>query len=278
MLELDARAFYTATNAMQHMLTAIEGKKSHAPEPDGGVTITPISDPVFIGLLKHRLSVLQDALIILEAKLTAMEVARFQSDIEIGILTWEGISACGSAIRARLADELTLTKVFVLESEKQKYFEAPVALFGSEFQSKFATDGVFELDEAGKCLALGRPTACVFHLMRLMEIGVRATARCLGIPDPIKPGDRSWGAILETIWKGGIIKKWPTVSDRVHGEGALFEALHASLDAVKNPWRNSTMHVENKYTDDEAEHIFLAVKGFMKKLASRCDEKGLPLA
>jgi hypothetical protein len=54
--------------------------------------------------------------------------------------------------------------------------------------------------------------------------------------------------------------------------------LHASLDAVKNPWRNSTMHVEKKYTDDEAQHIFAAVKGFMKKLAARMDENGEPKA
>ena len=38
------------------------------------------------------------------------------------------------------------------------------------------------------------------------------------------------------------------------------------------------MHVENKYTDDEAKHIFIAVKGFMTKLASRMDEKGEPKA
>jgi hypothetical protein len=62
------------------------------------------------------------------------------------------------------------------------------------------------------------------------------------------------------------------------GDGALFEELHASLDAVKNPWRNATMHVERKYTDDEAEHVFAAVRGFMMKLASRCDENGDPKA
>lgn len=137
--------------------------------------------------------------------------------------------------------------------------------------------GAFELDEAAKCRALGRPTAAVFHLMRLMEIGVRATARCLGIPDPLKPAERNWGRILGGI-KAGIDAKWPTGSDRISGDGALFEALHASLDAVKNPWRNATMHVENKYTDSEAEMIFLAVKGFMTRLADRCDENGLPLA
>ena len=62
------------------------------------------------------------------------------------------------------------------------------------------------------------------------------------------------------------------------GDGALFEDLRASLEAVRNPWRNATMHIEKKYTDDEAEHIFVAVKGFMKKLASRCDEMGEPKA
>jgi hypothetical protein len=38
------------------------------------------------------------------------------------------------------------------------------------------------------------------------------------------------------------------------------------------------MRLETKYTPDEAEHIFSAVKGFCKKLASRIDEEGLPLA
>jgi hypothetical protein len=79
------------------------------------------------------------------------------------------------------------------------------------------------------------------------------------------------------MWEG-IERKWPTTADRAVGDGALFESLHASLDAVKNPWRNATMHVENKYTDDEAEHIFVAVRGFMTKLASRCDENGDPKA
>ena len=60
--------------------------------------------------------------------------------------------------------------------------------------------------------------------------------------------------------------------------GEFFDALYASLDAVKNPWRNATMHPANKYTQEEAEHIFVSVKGFMMKLASRCGENGEPKA
>ena len=106
---------------------------------------------------------------------------------------------------------------------------------------------------------------------------MRATARCLQVPDPIQPADRSWGAVLKRI-RSAIDAKWPTVASRNAGDGAIFEGLCASLDAVKNPWRNATMHVENKYTDDEVEHVFAAVRGFMTTLASRCDENGDPKA
>jgi hypothetical protein len=36
------------------------------------------------------------------------------------------------------------------------------------------------------------------------------------------------------------------------------------------------MHVEMKYTGEEAEHIFIAVRAFLKTLASRLDENGKP--
>jgi hypothetical protein len=109
-----------------------------------------------------------------------------------------------------------------------------------------------------------------------MEVGIRAVARCLNIPDSIKDAERNWGRILERI-KTETTRR--TQSKLWNGDDKeFFESAYASLDSVRVAWRNTTMHVENKYTDDEAEHIFVAVRGFMKKLASRCDEQGLPLA
>ena len=78
-----------------------------------------------------------------------------------------------------------------------RYYKPDDYLFGLEFDLKFSDTGVFELDEAAKCLALGRSTAAVFHLMRAMEVGIRSVARCLGIPDPLKPAERNWGSILK---------------------------------------------------------------------------------
>jgi hypothetical protein len=180
-------------------------------------------------------------------------------------------------IASSLKRELSMVDFYMIDKINRSYFNPLQSVFGKEFANKFPTQAVFEVDEAGKCLALNRPTAAVFHLIRTMEVGILATSRCLQIADPIKPAERNWGRILEKIKRMELKKK------AEHGGSnsrrrSIFEALYASLDAVKNPWRNATMHVENKYTDDESEHIFAAVRGFMKKLASRCDENGEPYA
>jgi hypothetical protein len=180
-------------------------------------------------------------------------------------------------MRRRLLDQVDLTACLSLSTKERELYEPQIPLFGANFETRFSGGGAFELDEAAKCLSLGRATACVFHLMRLMEIAVRAVARCLNIPDPIQPADRSWGAVLKKV-RDGIDAKWSTVAARLAGDGEAFDSLYASLDAVKNPWRNSTMHPANKYTLEEAEHVFAAVRGFMMKLADRCDENGDPKA
>src|SRR5205823_5048579 len=73
-----------------------------------------------------------------------------------------------------------------------KYFE-PEQLFGAEVFNNFASanDDIYE---AGTCLALERATACVMHLMRVLEAGLAALAKAVGIS---KQND--WGAYLRKI-------------------------------------------------------------------------------
>jgi hypothetical protein len=165
-----------------------------------------------------------------------------------------------------------------LQIDRDDIYSGGAALFGPDVATNFASGAAFEIDEAAKCLALGRSTAAVFHLMRVMEIGVRSACACLGIPGPTG-NDRNWGNMLralKTEMESRNKQKPPRWN--IPTDPDFFGEIHVSLDAVKNVWRNATMHVENKYTPEEADHIFGAVRGFMRKLASRCDEQGLPLA
>jgi hypothetical protein len=181
------------------------------------------------------------------------------------------------ALSIRITDELSSRHFFSLPERHWEYFEPAAPLFGTVFETKFPS-AQFELDEAAKCLALERSTAAVFHLMRLMEIGVKATSVCLGLPAPIKDGDRSWGGMLRKFKEEIERRDKASPPQWLPNDKAFFADAYASLDAVRNVWRNATMHVDSKYTEEEADHIFAAVRGFMKKIALRLDEAGTPAA
>lgn len=119
------------------------------------------------------------------------------------------------------------------------------------------------------CLALGRSTAAVFHLMRVIEITLKAVSKCLGLHAPASPNWGSWlQPIREDVKNRG--SKWADYS--------FFQDVWQRIDAIKDAQRNQTMHVETIYTDEQALLIFKSTEGFIQKIASRMDEQGRPLA
>jgi hypothetical protein len=287
MYELEAGPFYRAVTNLSELGAWIAGISAGTDTPlDDRPTTERLfhkdakieeEDKVFV---RGRLNGIEAHLRTLSADITILSIEDARKSIDFSYATWETAQHQLSEVSNTLRREISQRKMLVLDTREQALYSPKKPHIGPEFDVAFATNGVFELDEAAKCLALGRSTASVFHLMRLMEIGIRAAARCLGIPDPIKDADRNWGRVLDKI-KGELdgrvasksVRRWTNAKDK-----ELFARVYASLDAVRVAWRNPTMHVENKYTPDEAEHIFLTVRGFMKTLAERCDEEGQPAA
>lgn len=172
--------------------------------------------------------------------------------------------------------EIRSATIFSVSIELSNMLYKDGEQFGKQFNLNFPS-AVFELDEACACLALGRDTASVFHLMRIMEIVLRSLNSCLGLPDPTG-SDKNWENMLTAM-------KTQMNSRNQHANGGwqgkdkeLFTELHASMDAVRAAWRNTTMHVEHRYNAEEANHLFVVVRQFAKKVASRMDETGQPLA
>ncbi|OMG55198.1 hypothetical protein BJN45_08645 [Azonexus hydrophilus] len=166
----------------------------------------------------------------------------------------------------------------ILPPDMAKYYDSSHPHFGELVQAQFPS-AAYEIEEAAKCLAVSSDTAVAFHLMRTVELGIQAVSKCLGIPDPTKEAERNWGAILRKVksamaeFDSGTSKHWSNPAERDY-----FDSAYMTLDAVKNVWRNPTMHVDKKYNPDEAMSMFIAVRSFMTKLASRMDEQGLPKA
>jgi hypothetical protein len=195
---------------------------------------------------------------------------------DAGKLSYDRLAERAKAFDEHLRQELSETLIFSL-GDKVSYFAPSKPLFGKQVEDQFP-GLIDEINEAGKCYAFGRSTASVFHSIRCLESGIRALSRCLQIPDPTRAAERNWGKMLKTLKEDGIEKKWPTTPHRQSGDGEFFENAYAALASMQNPWRNATMHLDQKYTEEDALHIFDVVKGFMRRLASRMDENGKPFA
>jgi hypothetical protein len=205
-----------------------------------------------------------------------MSVKQLIDQIDKYPLTAGDISEQLRLIEGRIKDGLKLSFLLSLSEAEAVLFEPSEPIIAADFAGKFGA-ATYEIEESAKCLALSRSTAAAFHALRCLEAGISALSRCLGIPDPTKAHERSWMKLLEKL-DGGIKMKWPTNTDRMSGDGRIFDEAYAALAAMQNPWRNSTMHLDQKYTPDEARDIFDAVRRFMGRVANRMDENGEPKA
>jgi hypothetical protein len=177
----------------------------------------------------------------LNVRATALAVAELRATLTAHKLkiTHKQFGAWVEDVRVTFRREISLIKMFCVESKYESYFDVDLSIFGSSFKTAFAS-AVYEIDEAGKCHALGRSTASVFHLMRATEIAVQAVAKCLGIPDPTKDWERNWGIILGKI-KIEMDRRSAARPPQWNGsDKEFFAGAYASLDSVRVAWRNTT--------------------------------------
>jgi hypothetical protein len=187
-------------------------------------------------------------------------------------VTWASLGTSLLDIEGRFGDHLNFVKLFVIPEERAVLFRGADELLKPDTANLFPSVW-FDCEESAKCLCLGRPTASVFHSMRMIEVAIAAISKRLAITDPSK-ADRSWGNMLNAI-KGRMDELHPPKKRAVGSEGSKLEEIYVSLDAVKNPWRNATMHVEAVYTEEEARHILVCASHLFDKMAAIFDENGL---
>lgn len=155
--------------------------------------------------------------------------------------------------------------VFYSPPERAKFFpiEPP---FGEAVAVAFPS-AVFDTREAATCLALMRGTASVFHLMRVLEIGLSAFGSVFGV----SLAHTNWGPSLNQV-ESKIREMhrdptWRVLPDCKSKQEAYAQAA-SHFGILKDAWRNYTMHARGKYDEEQAEQLFHNVKGFMQKLES----------
>jgi hypothetical protein len=267
MLELNARNFLgvvTELRAVQMLIANVPDRSQTlvAAQPDHDL----IKDHV------DRLSLELNGIRARSAIRVLERIQRALEAIPI-VVTYENIRAGLADVESRFADYLDDVVLFVVPDQQAALFKDATELMGSGDIVINFPSATFEIEESAKCLGLSRPTASAFHSMRMIEIGVRALAKRLDIPDPVNSTDRNWGTVLGRV-KDALDAKFPKKKRLPETEGAKLEAIYVTLDAIKNPWRNATMHVETIYTDADARFILQCAAAFMRKLMEVCNEDG----
>jgi len=154
-------------------------------------------------------------------------------------------------LRNRLTDDAETIQFLRVQPEHVRLYES-ADLFGEKVSNSFP-NAIDDIADAGKCLALGQGTATVFHLSRVMEVGLKALAGSLGIP--YAP---SWESYLKQInaqlsaehktkteeWK----KEEPFYRDVVGdlSDHAHREEIHAGRSGWNFP-RGALVHAAARY-------------------------------
>lgn len=171
--------------------------------------------------------------------------------------TYADLESFCDILHGRIVDEMSLCLFLHIPAHQGAYFEQKQPLFSSSITDKVPRI-VEDVAEAGKCYGLSRFTAAVFHLMRVMEVGVQELGKKLQVK---LTTEKNWQNILDEVNKA--VKALPPKKRKAK----QYAAISAYLYAVKLAWRNEVMHPKATYTDEEARQVFESVRAFMSELS-----------
>lgn len=131
-----------------------------------------------------------------------------------------------------------------------------------------------EIDAGVDCYAIGHNTACIFHMMRIAELGLRALARERQVTFPNRPLEwAEWQNVVDEIES----KAKSTVAGIPRGAGkdaagSFYTAAVAQLRAFKET-RNRVMHMRGSFDELDALRAINQVRDFMNGLSLKIGEK-----
>ncbi|GAB5504013.1 MAG: hypothetical protein Pyrs2KO_26680 [Pyruvatibacter sp.] len=242
-MEIEAEAFCRLNCVIGQLLALLE-MGSNIPEGAGGT----------LGEMERLLDST-------EWTSSKKQIARIKESIlSDDNLTNEKLRASVMSLYDRLRDELDSKKFLYVADRLEPFYSQPQPLFGERVETVLGAEAAEDISEAGKCLALGRCTAAVFHLMRMMERAVHLLADRLGATVINVNGQTlTWGVILANM------------DDKIRAmsgeEAQSWSEVRALLYSVNRAWRTETMHPKRTYTEEQAREVFDACRAFARNFA-----------
>ncbi|MBZ5504651.1 MAG: hypothetical protein LAO78_04100 [Acidobacteriia bacterium] len=162
-------------------------------------------------------------------------------------------------ITGLLVEELAEFAFLAIPRNRMGFFQMPT---GKKRKATGADEAIWEFHAARRCLGLGEPTACVLHLVRVIDFGAKTAAMSLGI----NIQGLTIGAIAAEIQNSvRSLTKAGTCSAEVE---QFYNALVTDLRAFARAYRNPAVHGFQNFTDQQANNLVITVSDFMGHLVA----------
>lgn len=226
---------------------------------------------------------LREHCLALELTLSVDQIDRINS---LGRITQRTMTGYLLELQQRIDDEMSGRAFYIIPTDRRGFYQVEdieveplkrfrmvrlkdaAEVFGERAVARFPA-AYDDLQESCKCFVFRRNKACVFHLMRVIEVAVVKLAKLIGLQDP-KP---SWGAILGKLEQVVLRTKYQDRSPGINQHLAFLEQVLPEMQSVQRSWRNRVSHVEDRilpigeYTDETTGKIMDAVRVFIDHLA-----------
>lgn len=164
-----------------------------------------------------------------------------------------------------MSSEISERKFVFIPKENEDYFFNE-SLYPDSVYDAFP-DAHDELNDSGHCMAVDLNDAAAFHLLRIVEIGLRGIARNLKVKIPKTPLDYAgWKDVVNRIDKK-LEEKIPKARGPKQVAALKFKQdLLADFKAFEVA-RNEVMHGRSRYSKPQAIGLFDRVRDFMRRVA-----------
>lgn len=239
------------------------------------IVALPVGDPVPEAIrvsFGEMLAPLLDDCMALGLPTSTMSIRRMMDEFAKDTCQYMAIRALAGELQGRLVDEMQNRLFLSLSMGEAEHYQRPWDGW-IDVLYRFPT-AMTDVEEARKCLALGRYTAAIFHLMRVTEAAVLELQRFLDTKPDVKP---HFGSVLQKLEHLKQKTEFKDLPDQLKPYAGFLGDVLPQLHAIKDSWRNKVSHVDDRiiiadvFTEEMAVGIYDATLRLMKKLAS-----GLP--
>lgn len=161
--------------------------------------------------------------------------------------------------------ELTSSWFLMISADRRDYYEQPHPPFGDVVTGVFP-EASQDIAAASRCLSLDEWTACVFHLMRVLEHGLRWMAINIGLPEEATKHE-NWKNVVDQIEKKiREMEAAPKSAEKIE-RLQMYSSMAVDFRYFKDAWRNHVAHSHQHYDQHAGETVWVHVRSFMQSAA-----------